>query len=297
MGDRSKIEWTDASWNPVTGCTEVSAGCDNCYAATLARGKLASAYSRQLPVVDTPENRADPFAVRLWPDRLDRPARWRRPRRIFVNSMSDLFHKDVPDSFIVQAFQTMAEADWHTYQILTKRPARAARFLDKHRMFLPSHIWLGTSIEDQSVDNRLRNLLDCKADTRFLSVEPLIGPLVLGDGLALIDWVIVGGESGKNARPMHPDWARSIRDECQRFSVPFFFKQWGEWSPESVACTPRTAESAVYLSVEGTARPAAYGSRGELVTMQRVGKRKAGRQLDGRTWDEYPVPALIGGEG
>lgn len=236
MGDRSAIEWTDATWNPVTGCTKVSAGCDNCYADALARRRLRTTYLRQLPVVDTPKNREDPFAVRLWRDRLDQPVKWREPRMIFVNSMSDLFHQDIPEDFLREIFEVMLAASWHIYQVLTKRPARAGRFWRRNRdLFcngeIPPHIWIGTSIENQDVEYRIRHLQDVPALVRFLSCEPLLGPMELD--LSAIDWVIVGGESGPQHRSMELDWARSIRDQCLARSVPFFFKQVGGRTPKA----------------------------------------------------------------
>jgi protein gp37 len=260
MAQKSEIEWTDATWNPSTGCTKVSSGCDNCYAHTLAHRLLSATYRSQLPVIDSRENRGDPFAVRIWPARLEVPATWKVPRRIFVNSMSDLFHKDVPDDFVVRCFEVMLSVDRHVYQILTKRPARAARFVSGpggHLFMggpLPPHIWIGTSVEDQSVDYRIRHLLDVPAEVRFLSCEPLLGPLDLSAFLGSarrrpgLEWVIVGGESGPHARPLHPDWARAVRDQCRAHEVPFFFKQWGGRTPKA-----------------------------------------GGRELDGRTWDEYPT--------
>ncbi len=257
MPDRSAIEWTDATWNPTTGCTRVSRGCDHCYAETLSRRLLSNTYLARAPVVDTPENRRDPFAVRVWPQRLAVPASWRAPRRVFVNSMSDLFHRDVPEEFVRRCFRVMLDVDRHVYQVLTKRPARAARFARRNRDLLPdglpSHIWIGTSVEDQSVDYRVRHLVDVPAAVRFLSCEPLLGPLDLGDFLAGgaepagLHWVIVGGESGARARPMSAVWARRLRDQCRSARVPFFFKQWGGRTPKA-----------------------------------------GGRELDGVTWDEFP---------
>lgn len=236
MGERSKIEWTDATWNPVTGCTKVSTGCDNCYAHTLAHGRLAEVYGRRLPVIDTPENQADPFAVREWPERLTQPEKWKEPRMIFVNSMSDLFHADVPESFVRRIFEVMLRADHHTYQVLTKRPGRAARFYRRHAdlfhgLPIPGHIWMGTSVEDQAAVFRVDQLRDVPAEIRFLSCEPLLGPLTLD--LSEIHWVIVGGESGIGCRKMAPEWATTIRDQCAAASVPFFFKQWGGRTPKA----------------------------------------------------------------
>ncbi len=236
MGQKTGIEWTEATWNPATGCTKVSSGCDNCYAATIARNRLAENYKARSPVVATPKNRADPFAVRLWPERLEQPQRWRSQRLIFVNSMSDLFHADLPDEFLRRVFKVMLEVDRHIYQILTKRPARARRFWENNQdLFdarpLPKHIWIGTSVENQEVDYRIRHLKDVPAKLRFISCEPLLGPLELE--LDAIDWVIVGGESGNGYRPMDLDWARSIRDQCLAEDVPFFFKQVGGFTPKA----------------------------------------------------------------
>jgi protein gp37 len=204
----------------------------------LAHGRLAAAYTRQLPVVDTPENRGDPFAVRLWRDRLADPARWRQPRMIFVNSMSDLFHVDVPDEYIREIFTVMLAVDWHIYQVLTKRPARAFRWYKKNRdLFttgaIPSHIWMGTSVESGNVSYRIAQLRSIPATVRFLSCEPLIGPIDLSDRLADIHWVIAGGESGVNHRRMDPSWPEAIRFSCQEQEVPFFFKQWGGRTPKA----------------------------------------------------------------
>lgn len=253
MGDRSQIEWTDATWNPTTGCTKISAGCDNCYAHTLAHGRLSEVYRRQLPVVETAENRDDPFAVRLWPERLGQPQKWADPRMIFVNSMSDLFHVDVPDAYVRQIFEVMLRADWHIYQVLTKRPGRALRFFKLFPElfpdgYIPGHIWMGTSVENQEAVFRVRQLRDVPAAVRFLSCEPLLGPLELDlDG---IHWVIVGGESGIGYRPMDAEWARGIQRQCERARVAFFFKQWGGRTPKA-----------------------------------------KGRTLDDRTWDEMPAAA------
>ena len=260
MGERSQIEWTDSTWNPVTGCTKVSAGCDHCYAHTLAHQRLADTYRKRLPVVDSQENRADPFAVRLWPERLTQPGRWPDARMIFVNSMSDLFHVDVPETYTREVFRVMLDVDRHIYQVLTKRPGRAVRFFSRNPdLFptgeIPAHIWIGTSVEDQQVDYRVRQLVELPAAVRFLSCEPLIGPLSLD--LTGIHWLIAGGESGLGYRKLDLDWVRHLREQCLTTGVPFFFKQVGGRTPKA-----------------------------------------GGRLLDGETWDEWPAaihlqPAVI----
>ena len=250
MADRTGIEWTDSTWNPVTGCTQVSAGCDHCYALTLANRLLAAQYTARSPVRSTSSNRRDPFAVRLWPERLGEPLQWAKPRRVFVNSMGDLFHVDVPLEFIRSVFEVMLAASDHIYQVLTKRPARMDRFIRKNPdLFsdgrVPPHIWLGTSVENQDVAFRVDQLRNVPAEIRFLSCEPLLGPLNLS--LHEIHWLIVGGESGIGHRPLSLEWVRSLRDECLEARVPFFFKQVGGRTPKA-----------------------------------------GGRSLDGRIWSEYP---------
>lgn len=237
MAQTSSIEWTDATWNPVTGCTKVSAGCKNCYALRMAR---------RLHSMGQPRYKNN-FRVTLHPDLVDAPLRWRTPRQVFVNSMSDLFHDRVPDAFIRQVFKTMADASWHTFQILTKRPERLLAMA--RELPWPENVWMGVSVENQRYVPRIHYLRRVPAAVRFLSVEPLIGP-VPRLPVSGIDWVIVGGESGPRCRPMDPSWVRQIRDRCITYGVPFFFKQWG-------------------------------GTR----------KKNTGRQLDGRTWDEMPVPS------
>jgi protein gp37 len=236
MGQKSAIEWTDATWNPVTGCTRVSAGCDNCYAATLATRLLSDIYLARAPQVPSDITERDPFAVRLWPERVQDPLNWDSPRHIFVNSMSDLFHKDVPEEYVREIFEVMIVASWHVYQVLTKRPGRAKRFILRNgdlfeRGIVPPHIWIGTSVEDQASVHRVRQLRQVPASIRFLSCEPLIGPIEFdSDG---IHWVIVGGESGIRRRPMDPVWVRDIRDRCLSAGIPFFFKQWGGRTPKA----------------------------------------------------------------
>jgi protein gp37 len=236
MRNSSQIEWTDSTWNPATGCTPVSSGCDHCYAQKLAQTRLADSYLKRLPVVDTQENVSDPFAVRIWQERLSQPERWKDARRIFVNSMSDLFHRDIPESFIRQVFEVMLRVDHHIYQVLTKRPGRAIRFFDRNKdLFpqdrIPTHIWMGTSVESQDVAHRVNHLRLLPASVRFLSCEPLLGPLQLD--LHDIHWVIVGGESGSDFRPLDLNAARSIREQCREARVAFFFKQVGGRTPKS----------------------------------------------------------------
>jgi protein gp37 len=247
MSEKSSIEWTDSTWNPVTGCTKVSPGCKHCYAETFAerfRGVAGHPYEQG-------------FDLRIWPDRFDLPLRWKTPRTIFVNSMSDLFHRDVPDAVVETIFETMRRAAWHTFQVLTKRPDRMRAFVETRarRKLAPAVVqpntWLGTSVESQDYVHRAATIRDLPASIRFLSCEPLLGPLDLRDVLdpeAGINWVIVGGESGHGARPMEKEWVLSIRSQCAEAGVPFFFKQWGGRN-----------------------------------------KKRAGRELEGRTWDEMPA--------
>ncbi|WP_100454668.1 DUF5131 family protein [Mycobacteroides abscessus] len=319
MGDKTGIEWTDATWNPVTGCDKVSPGCDHCYAETFAerwRGTRGHYFETG-------------FDVQLRPDKLDLPLRWTKPRRIFVNSMSDLFHDSVPDAYIARVFAVMALAPQHTFQVLTKRHGRMRSLLssDDFRSEVTQtfvgwavedlslktghlesatgdwwplpNVWLGVSAEDQKrADLRIPALLDTPAAVRFVSAEPLLGPIDLhGDPIGKdsvfwighLDWVIVGGESGPGARPMHPDWARSVRDQCVAAGVPFLFKQWGEWSPdlslnEPVANGKRLKYQRRALLPDGSIAPP--WTPCEFV--DRVGKKRARRELDGRTWNQYP---------
>ena len=240
MSDHSHIEWTEATWNPVTGCTKVSPGCTHCYAETFAH--------RFEGVAGHPYEHG--FDVQLRPERLGQPLEWKRPRLIFVNSMSDLFHDDVPTPYIESVFRTMDAASWHTFQILTKRPERALELAAT--LPWPDNIWLGVSVENQWWTKRISTLREIPASVRFLSCEPLLAKLQLD--LNGISWVIAGGESGPKARRANPEWFRSIRDQCVDASVPFFFKQWGAHNELGV----------------------------------RVGKKAAGRLLDGTQWDEMP---------
>lgn len=244
MSDQSSIEWTDATWNPVRGCTKVSAGCKHCYAETFAE--------RWRGIPDHPYEQG--FDLRLAPHKLLDPFTWRRPRRVFVNSMSDLFQVGVDDDYVALTFDVMRLASWHMYQVLTKRSERMRDFLSSYSNWSKSdHIWLGVSVENRKHGlPRIEHLRDTPAAVRFLSIEPLLEDLGPID-LSLVDWVIVGGESGPGARPMRYEWVTSLREQCLESSVPFFFKQWGG-----------------------------------------VQKSKAGRALDGRTYDEFPPIELPG---
>jgi len=327
---KTKIEWTDVVWNPVTGCTPVSTGCDHCYAARLARRLAGRAgYDRK-----------NPFAVTCRPARLAAPFRWPKPKKVFVCSMGDLFHEDVPDSFIEAVLAVISLAGEHTFLLLTKRPVRMAtwfrirradrrrRLQDRHnraingaggnRWPLPN-LWLGVSIENQeTADERIPLLLQCPAAIRFVSAEPLLGPVDLrgtrscrscghwptahgvecaqcaeapapdGDSSAGLDWIIVGGESGPGARPMRPAWARGLRDQAVAAGVPFFFKQWGAWFPDEQFEAERKRHPGSTMlpwNVPDTAIVAFGGD-----PYYRVGKKAAGRFLDGRTWDQFPQP-------
>ena len=224
MTDQTAIEWTDATWNPVTGCTKVGPGCDHCYAERFAerwRGIKGHPYEQG-------------FDLRMWPSRLGYPASWKKPRMIFVNSMSDLFHKEVDRQFIDQVFDAMEEADWHVYQILTKRSSLMRTYL--HRRYgsepVPDHIWPGVSVEDWQHTSRISHLQAINSRTRFISFEPLLGPIGAVD-LTGIAWAIVGGESGPGARPMMETWASELRRNCEDYNVAFFFKQWGGIRPKT----------------------------------------------------------------
>jgi protein gp37 len=240
MSDNTKIEWTDATWNPVRGCTKISPGCAHCYAETFAerfRGVARHPYEQG-------------FDLRLVPQKLADPLRWNKPKMVFVNSMSDLFHKDVPDGYIRTVAEVMHVANWHTFQVLTKRSERMSEMLrtDLRHLSQEPHAWWGVSVEDRMHGlPRIEHLRAAPAGLRFLSVEPLLEDLGTLD-LSEISWVILGGESGHGARPMHPDWVRNVRDQCRDAGIPFFFKQWGG-----------------------------------------VRKNRAGRELDGRTYDEIPA--------
>ena len=224
MALNSRIEWTDATWNPVSGCEKVTRGCDNCYAERFAerfRGVSGHPFERG-------------FDLTLRPHKLLEPLSWRSPRRIFVNSMSDLFHKEVPEEFIDRVFDTMEQADWHIFQVLTKRSSLMRRYINERYAgrLAPPHVWLGVSVEDRKALIRLTHLKQARASVRFISFEPLLEDLAAID-LTNINWAIAGGESGPGARPAMPEWIRSIRDQCKSQKVAFFFKQWGGRTPKS----------------------------------------------------------------
>lgn len=234
MALNSAIEWTESTWNPITGCTKISVGCQNCYAERMAK-RLQAMGQR---------NYRNGFQLTLHESMLDLPLRWKKPQIIFVNSMSDLFHEDVPEEFIHRVFNTMKRANWHQYQILTKRSARLRQL--SAQLPWEKHIWMGVTVENSDYIYRIDDLRQTHAEIKFLSLEPLLGPMPELN-LEGIDWVIVGGESGPGARPMKPEWVIDIKNQCQKYGVPFFFKQWG-------------------------------GTR----------KKKNGRQLEGKYWNERP---------
>lgn len=334
----TKIEWATDTWNPITGCTKISEACQNCYAERMSK-RLAGrcGYPKD-----------EPFKVTLHPERLEEPFGWRKPRRVFVCSMGDLFHEDVPEKFIYDIWDVMVLNKQHIFLVLTKRPDRMKSFIEKvmtNRMNYAStfgntlegkearrwaqkpvqNIWLGVTAENQArADERIPILLQIPAAVRFVSVEPMLGPvdLSLSDGVDLsmsvgtglkpgksylinsLDWVICGGETGPGARPMHPDWVRSLRDQCQAAGVPFFFKSWGEWAPSKpfVIDHAERIERGLpsvqkYLILDSGLseedmkrdrgiRAAICGRAG--ITMAKVGKRSAGRLLDGQEWNQFP---------
>jgi len=225
---KTGIEWTEVTWNPTTGCDRVSEGCDNCYALTMAK-RLKAMGSARYQVDGDPRTSGPGFAISVHPDSLDQPYRWSGRRTVFVNSMSDLFHAKVPLTFVRQVFEVIADTPQHTYQLLTKRSARLPKIADK--LDWPENLWLGVSIENADHLYRVKHLNGVPAAVRFLSCEPLLGPLS-GLDLTGIGWVITGGESGPKARPLDPEWVREIRDICVEAKVPFFHKQWGGRTPK-----------------------------------------------------------------
>lgn len=228
MATTSSIEWTEVTWNPTTGCDRLSAGCDNCYALALAK-RLKAMGQPRYQIDGDPRTSGPGFGVTLHEDALDAPYRWKRPRVVFVNSMSDLFHAKVPADYISQVFKVMADTPQHTYQVLTKRSRRLRRMASS--LDWAPNIWMGVSVEEKREAYRVDDLRSVPATVRFLSCEPLLGSLSALD-LSNIGWVIVGGESGHNARPLNPTWAAELRDKCVTEDVPFFFKQWGGRTPK-----------------------------------------------------------------
>lgn len=272
----TKIEWCDEVYNPVTGCSHSGMpGCDSCYAKRFA--------SRLKGKFGYPKN--EPFKVTLHPDRLEQPLHWKKPRRVFTCSMGDLFHPDVPFDFIQQVWGAMLESPHHKFLVLTKRPERMKDFLDRWLAGgiamksgrYTSHIWLGVSCSTQEdLDKLIIPFLHVKAAVKFISFEPLLGPISRDISKEYFDWVIVGGESGPKARPMHPEWVKSIRDQCVAAGVSFFFKSWGEWAPDC------------FCGFNATCKTIPRPEPGKLGCMFRCGKKKAGRELDGRVWEEFP---------
>lgn len=353
MSDGTAIEWTDATWNVVNGCSVVSPGCKHCYAMKLAGGRLKNVPSRKGLTIDTQAGPVWTGETRFNEAVLLDPLKWKRPRRIFVCAHGDLFHESVPDEWIDRVFAVMALAHWHQFQVLTKRPDRMRAYLtgdrgelkaaiavnamrqgmgDLRPVQLPlQNVWLGTSVEDQKrADERIPDLLATPAAVRFLSCEPLLGPVDLrefngghyfqnaltghrwhddpeggaaasDDAGGKIDWVIAGGESGPGARPMHPDWARQLRDQCAEAGVPFFFKQWGAWVPQvgavdgwAIGDDPELSRfdhrdwDATAQQFGKSYRPAWCDERDDD-TVSRIGKKLAGNMLDGRQHLEMPV--------
>lgn len=291
MGDKSKIEWTDASWNPIRGCSRVSEGCRNCYAERQAARQAGrgGAYEGLVILGSKPPQWTG--VVRQADDKtLGLPLRWKSPRRIFVNSMSDLFHEKVRVESLVWIFSVMDQCPQHIFQILTKRPDRMFDWLSGHNDYRNNprpHIWFGISAEDQSTfDDRHAYLRNTPAAVRFISYEPALGPVDLKLEYAqLIDWVIAGGESGPGARPARPDWFRSVRDQCVAAGVPFFFKQWGEWGP--IPSERFKAAHYQWVRKDGLRHGMCEESSGDIC-MALLHKKAAGRLLDGREWNEFP---------
>lgn len=288
------IEWAERTWNPVTGCTPVSEGCENCYAKRMAQ-RLRGRYGY-------PED--EPFKVTFHPNRLKEPLKLRKPSRIFVCSMGDLFHEDIPGRFINEVWTTMINAKRHTFIVLTKRPERLLQWTKTAAIakqwpiedIWPEHVWLGVTVENDKSLWRIAYLLQIPAAVRFVCCEPMLGPVDMSEWFGLYqlsndkwalkvgsrwkdspDWVICGGETGPGARPMHPDWVRSLRDQCSAAGVPFLFKQWGEWAPiHELRCGEPGIKGRRWFNFDPD------------TAVCKVGRKVAGRLLDGREWDEYP---------
>lgn len=331
MSQNTNIEWTDATWNPIRGCSRVSEGCRNCYAEKVA--KRFSGHDQPYEGLIAKSGQWN-GRIKVADHLIDEPLKWKKSRRIFVNSMSDLFHENVDEETILAIFTTMAKATQHTFQILTKRPQRMCNILQKwessgltlregHGIRL-TNVWLGVSVENQqAAEERIPALLQTPAAIRWVSAEPLLGPLDLTAicyertatyedildalfceddpedchpiGTATIDWVVAGGESGAGARSLHPDWIRSLRDQCTNSRVPFFFKQWGEWLPGE-AIPGRTVyarcDNGADFTHTGNKRRDNFGTHsdkhsGPLISL-RIGKKNAGRMLDGKIWNQFP---------
>lgn len=305
MSATTGIEWTDASWNPIVGCSVVSPGCKLCYAMKFAGARLAHTPAYKGLTQKTKAGRVWTGEVRQQESALEAPLGWRKAKRIFVNSMGDLFHEKAPDAWIDRVFAVMARCPQHKFQALTKRAERMRRYMEDERTQvrvaelaldampvmwtwpLPN-VWLGVSAEDQERwDERVPHLYQTPAAVRFVSAEPLLGAITEPCFIADLDWVIVGGESGSGARPMHPDWARGLRAQCAAHGVPFFFKQWGDWVPYSELAMDvpsplwRRVNSLKFMNDPKCTL------RGD-VTLCRVGKKLSGRRLDARTHDEFP---------
>jgi len=347
MAGKTKIEWSEYSWNPIRGCSRVTDGCRHCYAEDQAARIIAQDRDRGVPegqgAYDGLLAKGGQWngQIKFVPELLDQPVRWTKPRRIFVNSMSDLFHENVAEDVIQRIFAIMAVASQHTFQVLTKRAERMRDVLSgkdlrwilegvssltqegvidrgSYELTWPlPNVWLGVSIEDQAAANeRIAHLLETPASVRWLSMEPLLGPVDLEtiqlpsgevfnafygwhtagayDRVSGVDWVVVGGESGPQARPMHPQWARNLRDQCEASSVPFLFKQWGEWTPgenvewaEGLAKTARRFGNDWLFSTESLS--GADGHVDDEPDLYWVGKQSAGRRLDGNLYDGYPI--------
>jgi len=308
---KTKIEWAERTWNPITGCTKISAGCKNCYAERMSK-RLAGRYGY---------DKDNPFKVTFHPNRLEEPLRWRKPQMVFVCSMGDLFHEDVPEDWINRVFAVMALCPQHTFLVLTKRPERMKMFIedyyayespsgDEQGVHTQANVWLGVTAENQEMaDKRIPILLQTPAAKRFVSVEPMLGVVDLtqthtdSNAITLnaltgipydwdyeqwipeddigskLDWVICGGETGHGARPMHPDWARGLKDQCVNAGVPFFFKSWGDY------CYVDQMPRDTYAKLDAKANLAGHG---DYEKPWKVGKKRAGRLLDGREWNERP---------
>lgn len=312
MGVRTKIEWTEVTWNPTTGCDRISPGCDHCYALTMAN-RLRAMGSPKYAVDGDPQTSGPGFGVAVHEDVLTEPLGWRKPRRVFVGSMSDLAHAHVPRDFLVQVFAVMVAARQHSFQVLTKRPKRLERLLATpsfkdavlrqaavHGFSVQAgswpaqNVWVGTSIESDAQCWRADVLRRTPAAVRFLSLEPLLGPLP-SLNLSGIDWVIAGGESGHGSRPMHPAWVRQVRDRCDAVGIPFFLKQWGSWQlvteddPAAADLGDRYTNRPRYrVGLDGLVGELSGWRLGDAV-MMRVRPEVAGRLLDGRLWDDFPV--------